>query len=364
MHTSSLRPLPIRCEAAQCRLAPFLVWCCRRGTSWRPLTSSGSPLQVCLWVLALIEHYSSDSQKPSACHFHSRRDLACLLTSTTWDTLLGASDCDPVLLNRRSAPCSRERCCWVHALPAVAAPGSRTACLTPVLGPWVHALPAAAPPDSLNRRFCSAGHGGHGGTPQVVVDSVVAASAAVMNLQPLVSRETDPVQGAVVGVTRMNSGQGGRVVNRITVVQGCCRAWGRCLPCAVLCSLLQSAQEEVTFISSNHTHQSTLLVKLESWGQQERVLGKHACARCSLHRQPQLQRASIAPRRGSSHRKAPAVRPARLCIAELPSIRAAWRDSAHQHTRACQHTCWLPPCLISSSNLAQPAYRTGVCPAC
>ena len=54
-----------------------------------------------------------------------------------------------------------------------------------------------------------AGRGGHGGTPQVVVDSVVAASAAVMNLQPLVSRETDPVQGAVVGVTRMNSGQTG-----------------------------------------------------------------------------------------------------------------------------------------------------------
>lgn len=50
------------------------------------------------------------------------------------------------------------------------------------------------------------GMGGHGGTPHVVRDSVVAGSAMVMNLQPLISRETDPTQGGIVGVTLFNSG--------------------------------------------------------------------------------------------------------------------------------------------------------------
>ena len=50
------------------------------------------------------------------------------------------------------------------------------------------------------------GVSGHGGTPHLVKDSVVAAAATVMNLQPLISRETDPAQGGVVGVTLINSG--------------------------------------------------------------------------------------------------------------------------------------------------------------
>ena len=50
------------------------------------------------------------------------------------------------------------------------------------------------------------GVGGHGGTPHLVKDTVVAASAVVMNLQPLVSRETDPAEGGIVGVTLINSG--------------------------------------------------------------------------------------------------------------------------------------------------------------
>ena len=51
------------------------------------------------------------------------------------------------------------------------------------------------------------GVGGHGGTPHLVKDTVVAASAVVMNLQPLVSRETDPAEGGIVGVTLINSGK-------------------------------------------------------------------------------------------------------------------------------------------------------------
>lgn len=50
------------------------------------------------------------------------------------------------------------------------------------------------------------GAGGHGGTPHLVQDTVVASAAIVMNLQPLISRETDPAQGGIVGVTLINSG--------------------------------------------------------------------------------------------------------------------------------------------------------------
>lgn len=52
------------------------------------------------------------------------------------------------------------------------------------------------------------GAGGHGGTPHLVQDTVVASAAIVMNLQPLISRETDPAQGGIVGVTLINSGPG------------------------------------------------------------------------------------------------------------------------------------------------------------
>lgn len=50
------------------------------------------------------------------------------------------------------------------------------------------------------------GVSGHGGTPHLVRDSVVAGAAVVMNLQPVISRETDPAQGGIVGVTLINSG--------------------------------------------------------------------------------------------------------------------------------------------------------------
>ena len=42
--------------------------------------------------------------------------------------------------------------------------------------------------------------------PHLSIDSVVAASAIVNSLQHLVSRVTNPVQGAVISVTRFNTG--------------------------------------------------------------------------------------------------------------------------------------------------------------
>jgi len=50
------------------------------------------------------------------------------------------------------------------------------------------------------------GKGGHAAGPQLVVDPIVAASSAVLSLQQLVARETDPLQGAVVSVTFIRGG--------------------------------------------------------------------------------------------------------------------------------------------------------------
>ena len=51
------------------------------------------------------------------------------------------------------------------------------------------------------------GHGGHGGMPHLARDPVIAAAAIVHALQPLVSRETDPLDGAVISVTRLSTGR-------------------------------------------------------------------------------------------------------------------------------------------------------------
>ena len=50
------------------------------------------------------------------------------------------------------------------------------------------------------------GVGGHAGLPHRTRDPVVAAAAVVGALQPLVSRETAPTDGAVVSVSRFNTG--------------------------------------------------------------------------------------------------------------------------------------------------------------
>ena len=60
---------------------------------------------------------------------------------------------------------------------------------------------------STSFEFTLKGRGGHAAMPHQTVDPVVAAAAIVQALQPLVSRETDPVDGAVISVTRMNTGQ-------------------------------------------------------------------------------------------------------------------------------------------------------------
>eukprot|EP00798_Chlamydomonas_sp_ICE-L_P027170 gene27170-2410_t len=66
--------------------------------------------------------------------------------------------------------------------------------------------PIMAASDSFE--FTITGKGGHGAIPHMSIDPVVAASAIVLALQTLVSRETSPTDGAVVTVARFNTGAG------------------------------------------------------------------------------------------------------------------------------------------------------------
>lgn len=50
------------------------------------------------------------------------------------------------------------------------------------------------------------GQGGHGGQPEHVQDVIVAAAMIVVALQPLISRELNPTDSAILGVTRFNTG--------------------------------------------------------------------------------------------------------------------------------------------------------------
>ncbi|WP_078857011.1 amidohydrolase [Streptomyces sp. NBRC 109706] len=56
------------------------------------------------------------------------------------------------------------------------------------------------------------GTGGHAGAPQLTVDPVVAAAAAVLRLQTVVSRETAPAEQAVLTVGRLRAGTESNVI--------------------------------------------------------------------------------------------------------------------------------------------------------
>ncbi len=71
------------------------------------------------------------------------------------------------------------------------------------------------------------GMGGHGATPHLCVDAAVAASATVMNLQTIVSRELSPQDSACVTVGRIQSGTRFNCVAENACIEGTTRAFDR-----------------------------------------------------------------------------------------------------------------------------------------
>jgi hippurate hydrolase len=69
------------------------------------------------------------------------------------------------------------------------------------------------------------GHGGHGAMPHHSIDPVVVAAQIVTALQPLVSRNTDPLDNAVVSVTRISGGTAYNVIPREVQLAGTARTF-------------------------------------------------------------------------------------------------------------------------------------------
>jgi amidohydrolase len=69
------------------------------------------------------------------------------------------------------------------------------------------------------------GKGGHGGMPDQTVDAVVAASAIVMNLQSIASREISPIEPVVISVGKFNAGTRFNVIAGSAQLEGTTRCF-------------------------------------------------------------------------------------------------------------------------------------------
>ncbi|MBS7007591.1 M20 metallopeptidase family protein [Anaerostipes sp.] len=69
------------------------------------------------------------------------------------------------------------------------------------------------------------GKAGHAGKPHLCTDATVAAAAVVMNLQTIVSRNTDPLDSAVVTVGKLVSGTARNVISGHARLEGTVRTF-------------------------------------------------------------------------------------------------------------------------------------------
>ena len=69
------------------------------------------------------------------------------------------------------------------------------------------------------------GKGGHAAKPHQCVDATVMAADFVMNIQTIVARELDPIEGAVVTVGSLKSGTQYNIISGKAVLEGTCRSY-------------------------------------------------------------------------------------------------------------------------------------------
>lgn len=83
--------------------------------------------------------------------------------------------------------------------------------------------PIMAATDSY--RLVVKGKGGHAAYPHLCIDPILAASQVVSALQPLVSRETDPMDRAVVSITSFNGGTAYNIIPGEVELKGTLRTF-------------------------------------------------------------------------------------------------------------------------------------------
>ncbi len=74
-------------------------------------------------------------------------------------------------------------------------------------------------------RITITGVGGHGALPHKAVDPVLIAAETIVALQSIVSRETDPLQSAVVSVAHVRAGDATNVIPETALLAGTARAF-------------------------------------------------------------------------------------------------------------------------------------------
>jgi amidohydrolase len=72
-------------------------------------------------------------------------------------------------------------------------------------------------------RITLTGKSGHGASPHLAVDSVVAASALVQSLQQIASRESDPVEPSVLSIGYLHAGTRGNIIANNAELRGTLR---------------------------------------------------------------------------------------------------------------------------------------------
>ncbi|WP_353095768.1 M20 family metallopeptidase [Tissierella praeacuta] len=69
------------------------------------------------------------------------------------------------------------------------------------------------------------GKGGHGGIPNATRDPIIAASAMVMNLQTIISRNISPLDSAVISIGTFNAGTANNVISELVEMSGTVRSF-------------------------------------------------------------------------------------------------------------------------------------------
>ena len=87
----------------------------------------------------------------------------------------------------------------------------------------VRAGPAMAATDGF--RLVVRGKGGHAARPQDTVDPVLIAANLITSLQSLVSRETDPVDQAVISITSIHGGSAFNIIPEQVELKGTLRTF-------------------------------------------------------------------------------------------------------------------------------------------
>lgn len=90
---------------------------------------------------------------------------------------------------------------------------------------WLGVTPGPAMSASETFHITLTGSGGHGASPHLTVDPVIAAAHVITALQTIVSRNIEPLQGAVISATALHAGEAFNVIPSTAEIKGTIRSF-------------------------------------------------------------------------------------------------------------------------------------------